>query len=107
VSDQQRALEYHTNVLGFVKHADIDLGGGQRWLTVIAAGRPQMELSLEPQTLERACVYQQALFEAGIPVTAFTTPPREAGPIITAVFEDTCGNRINLLRPLMRPNSNI
>ncbi len=126
VPDQQRAVEFYTNVLGFVKHADIDMGGGQRWLTVIAAGRPQMELSLEPQSFEPARVYQRALFEAGIPVTAFTTddiaadyarlttlgvvfraPPREIGPILTAVFEDTCGNLINLVQPLMKPDSSV
>lgn len=122
VEDQEKALKFYTGVLGFVKHADIPIGE-YRWLTVISPQGPAgIELMLEPMGFQPAKIYQQALFEAGIPLTAFLTDdiqseykrlkergvifrgePKEMGPIISVLFEDTCGNLINLVQPLVLP----
>ena len=118
VKDQAQALEFYTQVLGFHKMADIPMGE-YRWLTVISPdGIEGVELVLEPMSFEPARVYQAALFEAGIPATAFITKniaaefqrlkslgvkfrsePKQMGPITAAIFEDTCGNLINLVEP--------
>jgi catechol 2,3-dioxygenase-like lactoylglutathione lyase family enzyme len=118
VEDQEAALRFYTSVIGFQKMADIPLGE-YRWLTVIAPdGLPGVELVLEPMGFPAARVYQKALFEAGIPATALITrdiaadvqrltalgvtfrgEPVSAGPITSVVFEDTCGNLINLVQP--------
>ncbi len=118
VKDQAQALEFYTRVLGFQKMADIPMGE-YRWLTVISPdGIDGVELVLEPMAFEPARVYQAALFEAGIPAAAFITKdiaadfkrltalgvkfrgePQRMGPITAAVFEDTCGNLINLVEP--------
>ena len=118
VKDQAQALEFYTRVLGFQKMADIPMGE-YRWLTVISPdGIDGVELVLEPMAFEPARVYQAALFEAGIPAAAFITKdiaadfkrltalgvkfrsePQSTGPITAAVFEDTCGNLINLVEP--------
>jgi len=120
VKDQEQALEFYTKVLGFTKMADIPMGE-YRWLTVVSPdGLEGVELVLEPMAFEPARVYQAALFKAGIPATAFITKdiaaeyqrlralgvkfrsePTPMGPIIAAVFEDTCGNLINLVQPLV------
>ena len=117
VDDQQKALDFYTSVLGFEKCADIPMGQ-YRWLTVTApAGIPGVELVLEPMGFPPAREYQRALFEAGIPATAFTTAdvaadyarltargvkfhgePANLGPIVAATFEDTCGNLIHLVQ---------
>lgn len=117
VEDQDRALHFYTSVLGFEKKHDIPMGPF-RWLTVTSPeGVVGVELVLEPMAFPPARVYQKALFEAGIPATAFMTKdiatefqnlkargvkfrgePQAMGPIITAVFEDTCGNLINLVQ---------
>jgi catechol 2,3-dioxygenase-like lactoylglutathione lyase family enzyme len=117
VKDQAHALEFYTQVLGFKKMADIPLGEF-RWLTVISPdGIEGVELVLEPMAFEPSRVYQAALFEAGVPATAFITKdivgdyqrlqllgvkfrgkPRQAGPISAVLFEDTCGNLINLVQ---------
>jgi catechol 2,3-dioxygenase-like lactoylglutathione lyase family enzyme len=122
VDDQQKALDFYAGVLGFEKCADIPLGE-YRWLTVASPdGIEGVELVLEPLAFPPARVYQQALYDAGIPATALITKdiraeyqrlaglgvvfrgePAEAGPIITTVFEDTCGNLINLVQPLVAP----
>ena len=93
--------------------------GPFRWLTVTAPeGAEGVELVLEPLGFEPAKIYQKALFEAGIPATAFLTKdiqaeylrlkalgvvfrgePRSMGPISAVTFEDTCGNLINLVQP--------
>ena len=93
--------------------------GEYRWLTVTSPdGVEGVELVLEPMAFPPARAYQKALFEAGIPATAFTTQdiaaeverlkargvkfrgePQEMGPIKVVVFEDTCGNLINLVQP--------
>ena len=118
VDDQDKALAFYTSVLGFDKMADLPMGE-YRWLTVTSPdGIPGVELVLEPMGFPPARVYQKALFDAGIPATAFTTPdiaaeharlaakgvvfrgePRAMGPIIVALFEDTCGNLVNLVQP--------
>jgi catechol 2,3-dioxygenase-like lactoylglutathione lyase family enzyme len=118
VENQERALEFYTKILGFRKMADIPMGE-YRWLTVISPdGIEGVELVLESMSFEPARVYQSALFKAGIPAAAFITKdiatefqrlkalgvkfqsePKKMGPITAAVFEDTCGNLINLVEP--------
>ena len=115
VDDQDKALRFYTEVLGFVKSKDIPLGEF-RWLTVVSPeGHADIELVLEPVGYPAARTYQSALFEAGIPLTAFAvddiqgeydrmmklgvvfrTAPTQMGPVTVAVFEDTCGNLIQL-----------
>ena len=117
VDDQEKALKFYTDVLGFVKKADIPMGN-YRWLTVASPEGPEgVELVLEPMGFPPAKVYQRALFEAGIPLTVFFTKdvqgdykrlkegsvtfrgePQNMGPIIGVLFEDTCGNLINLVQ---------
>ena len=118
VEDQDQALDYYTTMLGFEKKHDIPMGQF-RWLTVTSPdGVAGVELVLEPMAFPPARVYQKALFEAGIPATAFLTTdiaseyerlskkgvkfrstPKSMGPISTVLFEDTCGNLINLVQP--------
>lgn len=114
VDDQQKALEFYTGVLGFVKKTDVPAGGA-RWLTVVSPEAPdEVELLLEPMGYPFAQTYQKALYDAGIPLTmfhvdeleaeharltgrgvAFSVPPTDAGDGLSfAVFDDTCGNRI-------------
>ena len=119
VDDQAKALDFYTRVLGFLKKADVPLGE-HRWLTVVSPGEQAgVELLLEPMAFEPAQQYQQALKEAGIPWTSFSVddieaeyqrlcdlgvefsiPPREAGPVMIAVLDDTCGNYIQLMQML-------
>ena len=118
VNDQEKALSFYTTILGFVKDKDIPMGPF-RWLTVNSPeGAKGVELVLEPMGFPPAKEYQQALFAAGIPATAFITrdiaaeykrlkalgvvfrgEPKSMGPITAVVFEDTCGNLINLVQP--------
>ena len=118
VDDQAKALAFYTDKLGFVKCADIPMDE-YRWLTVVSPdGLPGVELVLEPLAFPPARVYQKALYDAGIPATAFVTrdiarevellrangvafrgEPRTMGPITAVLFEDTCGNLINLVQP--------
>ncbi len=115
VNDQERALKFYTDVLGFVKKTDVPAGGG-RWLTVVSPEEPDgTELLLEPIGYPFAKTYQAALREAGIPLTSFAvsdirkeyermtkrgvefkSPPTSYGPVTVAVFDDTCGNLIQL-----------
>jgi catechol 2,3-dioxygenase-like lactoylglutathione lyase family enzyme len=115
VDDQAKALEFYTDVLGFVKKADIPLGDA-RWLTVVSPEDPDgTELLLEPDSHPAAGPFKSALIEDGIPATSFgvdnvkaeferlrglgvqfTQPPTEMGPVTTAVFDDTCGNLIQI-----------
>lgn len=119
VDDQSRALAFYTGKLGFVVKHDIPMGPTLRWLTVTAPeGADGVELVLEPMQFPPARVFQQALFEAGIPCTAFMTSdiraeyarlkgagvvfrgePKAMGPITAVLFEDGCGNLINLVQP--------
>ncbi len=118
VDDQSKALAFYTDVLGFEKMADLPFGEF-RWLTVTAPdGMAGVELVLEPMAFEPARVFQKALFEAGVPATAFISTdihadfarlkaagvkfrgaPTVMGPITAVLFEDTCGNLINLVQP--------
>ena len=115
VDDQNAALKFYTDVLGFVKKTDVPAGGA-RWLTVVSPEQPDgPELLLEPMGFGPARVYQKALFDAGIPLTmfgvadieatyqrlkalgvVFKTPPTKMGPVTIAIFEDTCGNLIQI-----------
>jgi catechol 2,3-dioxygenase-like lactoylglutathione lyase family enzyme len=117
VDDQEKALQFYTNVLGFVKKNDIPLGEA-RWLTVVSpenAAGP--ELLLEPDSHPAAGPFKEALAADGIPVTSFavddvdaefqrlrdlgvqfTQEPLEMGGVTTAVFDDTCGNLIQIAK---------
>ena len=118
VDDQDRALRFYTDVLGFEKKHDIPLGR-YRWLTLTSPeGASGVELVLEPAEFAPARVYQKALYDAGIPATAFISSdinaevqrlkargvnfrgePTKMGPVTTVLFEDTCGNLISLVQP--------
>ncbi len=115
VDDQDKALKFYTEVLSFIKKNDI-LAESARWLTVVSPDGPNdIELLLESNDLPVAGAYQKALFEAGIPLTAFAVEniqkeykrmtklgvvfsmePTQSGSATVAVFEDTCGNLIQL-----------
>jgi catechol 2,3-dioxygenase-like lactoylglutathione lyase family enzyme len=115
VDDQDKALRFYTEVLGFIKKTDIPVGNF-KWLTVVSPDGPDdVELLLEPNENPAAQVYQKALHDAGIPLTAFavddiqreyarltelgvafSTKPTKAGPATVAVFDDTCGNLIQI-----------
>ena len=116
VDDQDRALSFYTERLGFVKKTEIPLGDGMRWLTVVSPTAPDgTELLLEPDSHPAVGPFKRALVEDGIPFTSFavddvqaeyerlraagvvfTQPPVAMGPVTTAVLEDTCGNLIQL-----------
>ena len=117
VEDQARALAFYTDVLGFAKKHDFPVGE-YRWITVAGAGRDDLELALEPNANPAGKAFQQAMFAQGIPVAsfevddlaaeharltargvAFTQAPMNAGPVMIAVFADTCGNLIQLHQP--------
>jgi len=118
VDDQEKAAKFYTEVLGFVKKKDIPMGEA-RWLTVVSPEGPgDIELLLEPNGHSAAKIFQQAIFKDGIPLTAFAVddiqkeyermndlgvvfkrPPTQAGPVTIAVFDDTCGNLIQLYQP--------
>jgi catechol 2,3-dioxygenase-like lactoylglutathione lyase family enzyme len=115
VDDQDKALRFYTDMLGFVKKTDIPLGEA-RWLTVVSPDQPDgVELLLEPSDHPAVGPFRKALQEDGIPVTSFTVEdvnteyerlrangvrftqePLDAGPVVTAVLDDTCGNLIQL-----------
>ena len=119
VRDQQKALEFYTEVLGFVLKHDIPMGGGNRWLTVVSKDDPEgPELLLEPAPLhfEPTKVYQDELMKAGFPYTQFyvqdlhaeyerltalgvefSMQPTDAGTVKVAIFNDTCGNNMQLV----------
>jgi catechol 2,3-dioxygenase-like lactoylglutathione lyase family enzyme len=117
VDDQDKALRFYTDMLGFVKKTDIPAGGA-RWLTVVAPDAPEgPELLLEPDGHPAAGPFKEALVADGIPVTSFavddvhaeyqrlsglgvrfTQEPLEMGPVTTAVFDDTCGNLIQIVK---------
>jgi catechol 2,3-dioxygenase-like lactoylglutathione lyase family enzyme len=115
VDDQDKALRFYTDLLGFEKKTEIPLGE-HRWLTVVSPDDPDgIELVLEPDAHLAAQVFKEALVSDGIPYTSFavddvaaefarleqlgvrfTQQPAEMGPVITAVFDDTCGNLIQI-----------
>ncbi len=115
VDDQAKALAFYTDVLGFVKKTDIPMGE-HSWLTVVSPDDPDgVELVLEPDAHPAVGPFKDALVADGIPFTSFavpdvqaeferlttlgvtfTQPPTEMGPVTTAVFDDTCGNLIQI-----------
>jgi catechol 2,3-dioxygenase-like lactoylglutathione lyase family enzyme len=119
VLDQQKALDFYTRKLGFLKKVDTPLGGGNRWLTLVsneAQDGPELLLEPAPLHFEPSKVYQEALFAAGIPWTQFdvddvqkeydrlsalgvrfSMEPTEMGTVKVAVLDDTCGNHIQLV----------
>jgi catechol 2,3-dioxygenase-like lactoylglutathione lyase family enzyme len=117
VDDQAKALDFYTNVLGFQKKRDIPLGSAS-WLTVVSPEQPDgTELLLEPSGHRAVKPYKEALVEDGIPATSFavddvqaesdrlrskgvrfTQEPTEMGAVATAVFDDTCGNLIQIVQ---------
>jgi len=122
VLDQEKALQFYTEKLGFVKKIDLPVGGGNRWLTVVSKDEqdgPEILLEPAPNHFEPAKVYQKALFDAGIPWTQFnvddtqqeyermlnlgvefSVTPTEMGTVKVAVFNDNCGNNIQLVQML-------
>ena len=119
VDDQDKALRFYTEVFGFTKKQDIPFGE-YKWLTVVSPDGPDdLELALEPNANPAGKTFQEALFEQGIPLTAFevddlaseferlkslgvvfTLEPTEMGSVKIAVCADTCGNLIQLYQPL-------
>ena len=116
VDDQRAALAFYTDVLGFTKHHDIPLGDDS-WLTVVSPDSPDgPELLLEPAGHPAVKPYRDALAEDGIPLAqfavddveaeyerltergvSFTQAPTDVGTAVVAVFDDTCGNLIQLI----------
>ena len=115
VDDQDKALRFYTEVLGFTKKTEVPLGE-HRWLTVVSPDDPDgVELVLEPDEHPAAKPFKDALVQDGIPFTSFsvedvqreyerlsalgvrfTQQPLDAGPVTTAVLDDTCGNLIQI-----------
>ena len=115
VDDQDKALRFYTEVLGFRKKTEVPLGD-HRWLTVVSPEDPDgVELLLEPDTHPAVGPFKEALVADGIPFTsfavsdvhaeterlkrlgvAFTQEPAQMGPVTTAVLDDTCGNLIQI-----------
>lgn len=122
VRDQEKALKFYTEILGFVKKKDTPLEGGNRWLTLVSAewqDGPELLLEPAPNHFEPSKVFQDALMEAGIPWTQFdvdnvqkeydrlielgvefSVKPTEMGTVKFAVLNDTCGNNIQLVEEL-------
>ena len=115
VDNQDKALKFYTEILGFVKKREVPLGE-HRWLTVVSPESPNgTELLLEPDGHPAVGPFKQALVADGIPCASFgvadvraefdrlqalgvrfTQPPVEMGPVTTAVFDDTCGNLVQI-----------
>jgi predicted enzyme related to lactoylglutathione lyase len=116
VDDQRAALAFYVDVLGFTKHRDVPLGDNS-WLTVVSPESPRgPELLLEPAGHPAVKPYRDALVEDGIPLAqfavddveaeyarltgkgvVFTQPPTDIGAAVITVFDDTCGNLIQLI----------
>ncbi|MDM7862654.1 VOC family protein [Staphylococcus borealis] len=117
VENQEEALQFYTNILGFEKKIDEPVGEGFRWLTLVSPDQPDgAQLVLEPNGNPIASDYQQRLFEANIPITMFgvdnlqqtydtltqkgvhfTVEPTTMGSAKMAIFDDTCGNLIQIV----------
>jgi predicted enzyme related to lactoylglutathione lyase len=115
VDDQDKALRFYTEALGFVKKLDFPVGQA-RWLTVVSPEEPDgVQLLLEPDGIPAAKAFKAALFEQGVPLASFfvddmqkefermkqagvvfTMEPTQIGPTTVAIFQDTCGNLIQL-----------
>lgn len=122
VRDQEKAVTFYTEKLGFIKKLDMPLEGGNRWVTLVsqeAQEGPEILLEPAPNHFEPSRVYQDALLEAGIPYTQFdvddvqheydrltklgvefSVKPTQMGTVKVAVFNDTCGNNIQLVEKL-------
>ncbi|WP_217616084.1 VOC family protein [Cellulomonas sp. GbtcB1] len=118
VDDQGRALAFYTDVLGFRPKTDVPVGA-HRWLTVVSPEAPDgVELLLEPAEHPAVGPFRAALVADGIPWTSFgvadvraeharlealgvrfVQPPTEAGPVVVAVLDDTCGNLVQIASP--------
>lgn len=116
VQDQDKALQFYTEILGFIKKTDMP-AGEYRWLTVVSPeGSGEVALLLEPNAHPAAKQYQQSIYEDGIPATSFgvndmeaeyerllakgvefTMKPTDMGGPTVAVFDDTCGNLIQIV----------
>jgi len=117
VDNQDEALKFYTEILGFIKKTEVPLGE-HKWLTVVSKEEPDgVEVLLEPMGFGPAKVYQKALKDAGIPLTQFyvdniqseyerlersgvkfSLKPTLMGPVTIAVLDDTCGNNIQLVQ---------
>ena len=117
VDDQKKALKFYTEILGFIKKTDVPMGE-HSWLTVVSKEEPDgVEVVLEPMGFAPAKIYQKALKDAGIPLTMFhvgnvqseferleklgvkfSMKPTQMGPTTIVVFDDTCGNNIQLVQ---------
>ena len=115
VDDQDKALAFYTEVLGFEKKVEIPMGE-YRWLTVVSPENPDgTQLVLEPDAHSAAKAFKKALVADGIPLTSFGVDdvqaeferlrdlgvrfhkePTEMGPVTIAIFDDTCGNLIQI-----------
>jgi catechol 2,3-dioxygenase-like lactoylglutathione lyase family enzyme len=115
VDDQEKALRFYTDILGFQKKTDVP-AGEDRWLTVVSPEAPDgVELLLEPDKHPAARPFKEALVADGIPFTSFgvadtraeyqrlreagvrfVQEPADMGPVVTAVLDDTCGNLIQI-----------
>lgn len=122
VDDQQKALAFYTDVLGLMAAADIDMGQ-TRFLTVAGEdGFGGGQIVLESADFPPRAAYQKAMFAAGAPVLSLNTrdiradvarlkakgvvfrgEPQDLGPIVSVLFEDTCGNLIHLVEAKARP----
>ncbi len=119
IKDQDKALKFYTEILGFVKKEDQPLGGGSRWVTVVSSdAKNGTELLLEPNANYPAMKsLKESLVKDGIPFTMFgvdnvqkeyerlralgvkfTMEPTEMGPVTIAIFDDTCGNLIQIIQ---------
>ena len=116
VDDQAKALAFYRDILGFEPKFDVPMGGEDRWLTLTSPGDPDgVQLLLEPDRHPAAGPWKTALVADGIPFNSFavddvqaeyerltalgvrfTQPPTPIGPVTTAVFDDTCGNLVQI-----------
>jgi catechol 2,3-dioxygenase-like lactoylglutathione lyase family enzyme len=119
VDNQEKALKFYTEKLGFIKKTEVPMGE-HKWLTVVSPYEQNgVELLLEPMAFEPARIYQKALKDAGIPYTSFmvadldkeyqrlvglgvkfSMEQKEIGQVKIAILDDTCGNNIQLLQML-------
>ncbi|WP_431164860.1 VOC family protein [Tenacibaculum halocynthiae] len=122
VRDQEKALNFYTEILGFIKKKDLPLGGGNRWLTLVSAewqDGPEILLEPAPNHFKPSKIFQDALMDAGYPYTQFdvknvdaeydrltklnvefSMKPTKMETLKVAIFNDTCGNNIQLVEKL-------
>ncbi len=122
VQNQEKALKFYTEKLGFITKNDVPIGDGNRWLTLVSPewqDGPELLLEPAPNNFEPSKVYQDALMKSGIPYTQFevhsvdaeyerltklgvefSVNPTDMGTVKIAVFNDTCGNNIQIIETL-------